>query len=69
MITLIRLSCRVKPLRAETERRKRAFLDGMAAGTFLLMPGGVSQAAACDGNWYSVAFGYDRVLPGTIPLN
>ena len=52
---------------AETERRKRAFLDGMAAGTFLLMPGGVSQAAACDGNWYSVAYGYDRVLPGTIP--
>ena len=40
---------------AETERRKRAFLDGMAAGTFLLMPGGVSQAAACDGNWYTVA--------------
>ena len=29
----------------------------------------LSQAAACDGNWYSVAFGYDRVLPGTIPLN
>ena len=54
---------------AETERRKRAFLDGMAAGTFLLMPGGVSQAAACDGTWYSVAYGYDRVLQGTIPLN
>ena len=27
---------------AETERRKRAFLDGMAAGTFLLMSGEVS---------------------------
>ena len=54
---------------AETERRKRAFLDGMAAGTFLLMPGGVSQAAACDGNWYSIAYGCNRVLPGTIPLN
>ena len=45
---------------AETERRKRAFLDGMAAGTFLLMPGGVSQAAACDGNWYTAAYGYCR---------
>ena len=54
---------------AETERRRRAFLDGMAAGTFLLMPGGVSQAAACDGNWYTVAYGYCRALPGTIPLD
>ena len=54
---------------AETERRKRAFLDGMAAGTFLLVPGGVSQAAACDANWYTVAYGYCRALPGTIPLN
>ena len=54
---------------AETERRKMAFLDGMAVGKYLLIPGGVSQAAACDGNWYSVAFGYDRVFPGTIPLN
>ena len=54
---------------AETERRKRAFLDGMAAGTFLLMPGGVSQAAACDGNWYSVAYDYSKALPGTVPLN
>ena len=54
---------------AETERRKRAFLDGMAAGTFLLLPGGVSQAAACDGNWYTVAYGYCRALLGTIPLD
>ena len=51
---------------AETETRKRAFLDGMAAGTFLLLPGGVSQAAACDSNWYTVA--YCRALPRTIPL-
>ena len=29
---------------AETERIKKAFLDGMSTGTFLLMPGGVSQA-------------------------
>ena len=54
---------------AETEKRKRAFLDGMAAGTFLLMPGGVSQTAACDGNWYTIAYGYCRALPGTIPLD
>ena len=36
---------------AETEDRRSAFLDSMSAGTFLLMPGGVSQAAACNGDW------------------
>ena len=46
---------------AETERRERAFLDGMSTGTCLRMPGGVSQAAPCDDYWYTVA--------GTIPLN
>ena len=40
----------------QTEARKRAFLDGMTAGTFLLMPGGVSQAAACDGKYYSISY-------------
>ena len=54
---------------AESERRKSTFLDGISSGTFLLMPGGVSQAAACDGNWYTIAYDYERALPGTIPLN
>ena len=54
---------------AETERRRRTSLDGMSSGTFLLMPGGVSQAAACEGNWYTIAYDYDRALPGTIPLS
>ena len=53
---------------AETEARRRAFLDGMNAGTFLLMPGGVSRAAACDGNWYSIGYNYDT-LSGTLPIN
>ena len=53
---------------AETQARRRAFLDGMNAGAFLLMPGGVSRAAACDGNWYSVGYNYDT-LPGTLPMN
>ena len=35
---------------AETQAKRRAFLDAMHAGAFLLMPGGVSRAAACDGN-------------------
>ena len=38
---------------AETEARRGTFLDGISAGTFLPMPGGVSQAAACDRYWYS----------------
>ena len=53
---------------AETQARRRAFLDGMNAGSFLLMPGGVSQAAACDGNWYSIGYNYG-VLPVTLPIN
>ena len=53
---------------AETHARRRAFLDGMNAGAFLLMPGGVSQAAARDGNWYSVGYNYGA-LPGTLPIN
>ena len=53
---------------AETQARRRAFLDGMNANAFLLMPGGVSRAAACDGNWYSVGYNYNT-LPGTLPMN
>ena len=54
---------------AETQARKRAFLDGMTAGTFLLMPGGVSQAPACDGNFYTINYSCSRALPGTLPIN
>ena len=53
---------------AESEMMKSAFLDGMSAGTFLLMPGGVSQAAACVGYWYSIAYNYYNTI-GTIPLD
>ena len=40
---------------AERETRRRAFLDEISAGTFLLMPGGVSQAAATDGTRFSIS--------------
>ena len=53
---------------AETQARRGAFLDGMNASSFLLLPWGVSQAAACDGNWYSVGYNYDT-LPGTLGIN
>ena len=48
----------------ELEARKRAFLEGMQVGTFLLLPGGVSQAAACVGKIYTMPI----ALPGTLPF-
>ena len=54
---------------AETEARRRAFLDSMATGTFLLMPGRVLQAVTCDGKWYSHSYKQYNTLPGTIPLD
>ena len=52
------------------ELRKRAFLAGMEAGTFMFVPRGLSQAAACDGNMYTMNTGttIGRALPGTLPL-
>ena len=47
--------------------RRVAFLAGMKVGTVTLVPGGVSQAAACDGNSFSVTLARNDVkaLPGT----
>ena len=49
--------------------RRLAFLEGMNVGSFMLIPGGVSQAAACDGNLYSISHSYQRALPNTLPIN
>ena len=38
----------------ERQRRRNAYLEGMNQGTVLLVPRGVSQAAACDGNYYQI---------------
>ena len=35
----------------------------------MLIPGGVSQAYACDGNLYSICHDYQKAQPNTIPLN
>ena len=35
-------------------RGRKALQAGMVAGSFILVPGGVSQAAACDGNHYQI---------------
>ena len=48
--------------------RRMAFLEGMKIETFLLLPGGVSQAAACDGNFYTIDASRQNALPGTSPL-
>ena len=37
------------------EARRRAFVKGMHTGTYFLIPRGVCQAAACDGNIYALA--------------
>ena len=52
----------------QVEARRRASLEGMQVGTFLLLPGGVSQAAACDGNIYTIDHSIPIALPGTIPI-
>ena len=52
----------------QVEARKRAFIEGMQVGTFLLLPGGVSQAAACDGNFYTINYSLPTALPGTLPI-
>ena len=49
--------------------RRLAFLEGMKVGCFMLIPGGVSQASACDGNLFSICHNYKKVQPYTLPLN
>ena len=51
-------------------RWRNAFQAGMQAGSFILVPRGVSQAAACDGNKYQVARNDSHLsyIPGVLPL-
>ena len=39
----------------ERQRRRIAYLAGMDQGTVLFIPMGVSQAPACDGNFYQIS--------------
>ena len=50
--------------------RRDAFQAGMKAGTFILVPGGVSQAAACDGILYQIMPENNETLPapGVLPI-
>ena len=38
------------------EARRRAFIEGMHAGPYVLIPRGLSRAAACDDNVYGVRY-------------
>ena len=55
---------------AQRIRRRNAFLAGMNAGSVILVPGGVSQAAACDGILYQIPAGYEMTNPppGVLPI-
>ena len=40
----------------ERQIKRNAFIDGVQSGVFTFIPPGVSQAAACDGLFYSVNY-------------
>ena len=44
--------------------KRNAFQAGMNAGSFILVPRGVSQATACDGLLYQVTPEDDLNIPG-----
>ena len=52
------------------QRRRDAYLAGMDQGTVLFIPRGVSQAAACDGNFYQITLEGDNSNPppGVLPI-
>ena len=51
----------------DIEARRRAFFEGMRAVTYYLVPRGMFQAAACDGNVYAIPQG--AVVTNTTPTN
>ena len=55
---------------AQRIRRRNAFLAGMRAGSVILVPGEVSQAAACDGILYQNPAGpfASNPTPGVLPI-
>ena len=55
---------------AQRIRHRNAFLAGMRAGSVIFVPGGVSQAAACDGIFYQRPAGSNtpKPPPGVLPI-
>ena len=54
----------------ERQRRRDAYLAGMNQGTVLFIPREVSQAGACDGNYYQTPHEYaeNNLQPGVLPI-
>ena len=54
----------------QRQSRRRAFEAGMKAGSFIVIPRGVSEAAACDGILYRVGPEDDNTnpRPGILPI-
>ena len=54
----------------ERQIKRNAFIDGVQSGAFTFIPPGVSQAAACDGLFYSINYnGQDSGTQGyALPL-
>ena len=64
-VTLSLESAHIQGETYETRMAKRnAFEAGMNAGSFILVPLGVSQATACDGLLYQVTPEDDLNIPG-----
>ena len=54
----------------ERQRRRNEYLESMNQGTVLSVHRGVSQAPACDGNYYQTPQEYSETnpLPGVLPV-
>ena len=52
------------------EARRSAFIEGMNAATYFLIPRGVTQQAACVGNVYAIPQGavVTNTAPAKLPL-
>ena len=55
-------------LKEITDLRRKAYLNGLNAGTLLFLIPAVSQAAACDGNKYITTASGQETVPGTLPI-
>ena len=55
---------------AQRIRRRNAFQAGMKAGSVIFVPGGVSQAVACEGIFYKIPAGNNapNPPPGVLPI-
>ena len=51
-----------------TNFRREAYLNGLNAGSLLLLAPAVPQAAACDGTRITITTTGQEAVPGTLPI-